>query len=149
MIHLQEGMKIRRNPNAVSRSWWTRGKEYKVFESKHDGVEDFYILDDDGEFYCFDFDGESFRRNAEIIGNFSVVEELYEEPQKAPSGFHLKNTRKAIRRIENELIKVEGSIGYGYYEDRETRERDYLKRDLLNIQLNCMNAIIKDLGELK
>lgn len=149
MKYLKEGMKIRRKRDAVSRFWWTRGKEYEVFETGNELVEEFYILDDDGDDVYFDFDceNESFLTNVEVIGNFEVVGELYEEPKESPSGSPLKNTRKAIHQIENDLAEVGSRIGYSYHENRETLERDYLKRDLLNTQLNCMNAIIKDLEE--
>ena len=147
MKYLKEGMKLRRKAKAVSRDWWTKGKEYEVFETGHDWDPDFYILDDDGVPQFFDFNGESLTGNSEVIGNFEVVGELYEDPKEAPSVSPLENTRKAIRQIENELTKVGSRIGYSYHENRETLERDYLKRDLLNTQLNCMNAILKDLEE--
>lgn len=149
MRYLQEGMKIRRKPNAVSRKWWTRGKEYEVYKADDGSFHEFFILDDDGDIVGFNFVNGDFEGSNDIMGNFLVVGDLYEESQEAPSGINLKNTRKAIRQIENELTEVESLIGYGYHENRETLERNYLKRDLLNAQLNCMNAILKDLEEFK
>lgn len=155
MKYLQAGMKLRRKPKAVSRSWWTKGKEYKVFETGHDWDPDFYILDDDGDATYFDFNGESFTGNSEVIGNFEVVGELYEEPPAAveePPVDPLQHTKAAIKLIEADIRETESGIKYSqqisHAEDtRRSIDEDYLKLDLLHIQLRSMNLVLKDLEE--
>lgn len=155
MKYLQEGMKLRRKPKAVSRSWWTRGKEYKVFETGHDWDSDFYILDDDGDAIYFDFNGESFTGNSEVIGNFEVVGELYEAPPVAveePPVDPLQHTKAAIKLIETDIRETESGIIYSqqisHAEDtRRSIYEGYLKLDLLHIQLRSMNLVLKDLEE--
>lgn len=155
MKYLQAGMKLRRKPKAVSRSWWTKGKEYKVFETGHDWDPDFYILDDDGDATYFDFNGESFTGNSEVIGNFEVVGELYEEPPVAveePPVDPLQHTKAAIKLIEADIRETESGIKYSqqisHAEDtRRSIDEDYLKLDLLHIQLRSMNLVLKDLEE--
>lgn len=155
MKYLQEGMMLRRKPKAVSRSWWTRGKEYKVFETGHDWDPDFYILDDDGDATYFDFNGESFTGNSEVIGLFEVVGELYEEPPVAveePPVDPLQHTKAAIKLIETDIRETESGIIYNqkisHAEDtRRSIYEGYLKLDLLHIQLRSMNLVLKDLEE--
>lgn len=155
MKYLQEGTRIRRKPKAVSRSWWTKGKEYKVFETGHDWDPDFYIIDDDGDATYFDFNGESFTGNSEVIGNFEVVGELYEEPPVAveePPVDPLQHTKAAIKLIETDIKDTESSIIYchqiSHAEDTRSRlDKYYLKIDLLHIQLRSMNLVLKDLEE--
>lgn len=155
MKYLQEGIKIRRKPKAVSRSWWTKGKEYKVFETGHDWDPDFYILDDDGDATYFDFNGESFTGNSEVIGLFEVVGELYEEPPVAveePPVDPLQHTKAAIKFIEADIRETESGIKYSqkisHAEDtRRSIDEDYLKLDLLHIQLRSINLVLKDLEE--
>lgn len=155
MKYLQEGIMLRRKPKAVSRRWWTRGKEYKVFETGHDWDPDFYILDDDGDATYFDFDGESFTGNSEVIGNFWFVEEPYEAPPVAiedPPVDPLQHTKAAIKFIEADIRETESNIKYSHQishaEDTRRRlDKDYLKLDLLHIQLRSMNLVLKDLEE--
>lgn len=155
MKYLQAGMKLRRNPKAVSRSWWTRGKEYKVYETGHDWDPDFYILDDDGDATYFDFNGESFTGNSEVIGNFEVVGELYEAPPvvvEEPPVDPLQHTKAAIKFIEADIRQTESNIKYSHQishaeDTRRSLDRDYLKLDLLHIQLRSMNLVLKDLEE--
>lgn len=155
MKYLKEGMKIRRKPKAVSRSYWTRGKEYEVFETGHDWAEEFYVRDDDGDMIYFDFDGESFKSNVEVIGLFEVVGELYEEPPVAveePPVDPLQHTKAAIKLIEADIRETESGIKYSqqisHAEDtRRSIDEDYLKLDLLHIQLRSMNLVLKDLEE--
>lgn len=157
MKYLKAGMKIRRKPKAVSRSWWTRGKEYEVFETGHDWADEFYILDDDGDpvVLCVDAENESFLSNVEVIGNFEVVGELYEEPPVAieePPVDPLQHTKAAIKLIETDIRETESGIKYSqqisHAEDtRRSIDEDYLKLDLLHIQLRSMNLVLKDLEE--
>lgn len=155
MKYLQEGIMLRRKPKAVSRSWWTQGKEYKVFETRHDWDPDFYILDDDGDATYFDFNGESFTGNSEVIGNFEVVGELYEAPQVAvedPPVDPLQHTKAAIKFIEADIRETESNIKYSHQishaeDTRRSLDKGYLKLDLLHIQLRSMNLVLKDLEE--
>lgn len=155
MKYLQAGMKLRRNPKAVSRSWWTRGKEYKVYETGHDWDPDFYILDDDGDATYFDFNGESFTGNSEVIGNFEVVGELYEAPPvviEEPPVDPLQHTKTAIKFIEDDIRDTESRIQYSHRishaeNSHGSIDRNYLKLDLLHIQLRSMNLVLKDLEE--
>lgn len=155
MKYIQEGTRIRRKPKAVSRSWWTKGKEYKVFETGHDWDPDFYILDDDGDATYFDFNGESFTGNSEVIGNFEVVGELYEAPTVAvedPPVDPLQNTKVAIKFIEDDIRDTESRIQYSHRishaeNSHGSIDRNYLKLDLLHIQLRSMNLVLKDLEE--
>lgn len=155
MKYLQEGIMLRRKPKAVSRRWWTRGKEYKVFETGHDWDPDFYILDDDGDATYFDFDGESFTGNSEVIGNFWFVEEPFESPTIAveePPVDPLQHTKAAIKFIEADIRETESKIKYSHRishaeDTRRSLDEDYLKLDLLHIQLRSMNLVLKDLEE--
>lgn len=157
MKYLKEGMKIRRKRDANFRRWWTRGLKYKVFETDgRDGrVEEFYILDDDGDKIYFDFDGESFKSNVEVIGLFEVVGELYEEPPVAVEELPvdpLQHTKAAIKLIETDIRDTESGIKYSlqisHAEDTRSRlDKGYLKLELLHIQLRSMNLVLKDLEE--
>lgn len=155
MKYLQEGMKLRRKHKAVSRSWWTRGKEYKVYETGHDWAPDFYILDDVRVPQFFDFDGQYFLSNVEVIGNFEVVGELYEAPTVAvedPPVDPLQNTKAAIKFIEDDIRDTESRIQYSHRishaeNSHGSIDRNYLKLDLLHIQLRSMNLVLKDLEE--
>lgn len=155
MKYLQEGMKLRRKPKAVSRDWWTRGKEYEIFETGHDWDPDFYILDDDGVPQFFDFNGESLTGNSEVIGNFWFVEEPYEAPPvvvEEPPVDPLQHTKAAIKFVEADIRQTELNIKYSHQishaeDTRRSLDKDYLKLDLLHIQLRSMNLVLKDLEE--
>lgn len=157
MKYLQAGMKLRRQYRATDRYWWTNGKEYKIFESGHEhfGNEDFYIIDDDGDREYFNFDGESFTDNSEIILNFDLVDEPYEAPQvvvEDPPVDPLQHTKAAIKFIEADIRQTELNIKYSHQishaeDTRRSLDKDYLKLDLLHIQLRSMNLVLKDLEE--
>lgn len=157
MKYLKEGMKLRRKPNAVSRSWWTRGKEYKVFETGNDLAEEFYILDDDGDDVYFDFDveKESFLTNVEVIGSFEVVGDLPDDTLRVsmPVRDRFPHIRKDIRDLERAIQETKERIEYGgrigHVEGhRDTSDLNWMKLSLLQQQWKSMNAILADLERI-
>ena len=93
--------------------------------------------------------------NVEVIGNFEVVGQLYEEPPVAveePPVDPLHHTKATIKFIELDIRETESGIKYsqqiGHAEDtRRSIDKGYLKLELLHIQLRSMNLVLKDLEE--
>ena len=156
MKYLKEGMKIRRKPNAVSRSWWTKGKEYEVFETGHDWDNEFYILDDDGDEVYFDFDAEneSFLSNVEVIGSFKVVGELPDDTLRVsmPVLDRFPHIRKDIRDLERAIQETKEQMEYsrkiGHVLEKYSPDLDRLKMSVLQQQWKSMNAILADLERI-
>lgn len=156
MKYLQEGMKLRRKPKAVSRSWWTLGKEYEIFETEHEnfGEEDFYIIDDENNREYFNFDGESFTDNSDIIYNFELVDELLDDTMKVSMPVHdrFPHIRKDIRDLERAIQETKEQMEYsrkiGHILEKYSPELDWLKLSLLQQQWKSMNAILADLERI-
>lgn len=156
MKYLQAGMKLRRQYRATDRHWWTNGKEYKIFESGHEhfGNEDFYIIDDDGDREYFNFDGESFTDNSEIILNFELVDEPLDDTMRVsmPAMDRFPHIRKDIRDLERAIQETKERLEYirkiGHILEKDSYDLDWLKLSLLQQQWKSMNAILADLERI-